>query len=199
MKALLGGSFDPIHLGHVDIARQLLAHYPFSDLYFVPAFQNPLKGGPLATASQRTEMVNLALSETNEARFHVLDWEATRLERSYTVETLKRFVQSEGPVTLLLGNEVFAEFDRWKDPQRILELANVVVFSRAGQVDPRPDIFKKLGLSSQLQAKVEWLRLNVLPFSATEIRRQLAQKTKPPGLSPLVQRFIKNQGLYSEE
>lgn len=199
MKALLGGSFDPIHLGHVDIARQLLTRYSFSELYFVPAFQNPLKGGPLATAAQRLEMVKLALSETNEPRFHVLDWEAKRLERSYTVETLERFVKDQGPVTLLLGNEVFREFDRWKDPHRILDLAPLVVFSRAGQVDPRPEIFKKLGLTPETQSRVTWLRLNVLPYSATEIRRQLAQKTKPAGLSPLVQRFIKNHALYSEE
>ncbi len=198
MKALFGGSFDPIHLGHLNIARQLLIQFSFSELYFVPAFQNPLKGATNANADQRRQMVELAIAEANEPRFHVLDWELKREFRSYTVDTLDLFVKMNGDTALLIGDEVFREFLSWKEPQKILQLAHVIVFSRLNQTDPRGEVLSALGAPSPLQKPVAWVPLEVLPVSSTEIRRQLFEKTEPQGLSPLVRRFIKDHALYTE-
>ncbi len=210
MKALLGGSFDPIHLGHLDIANQLLAYYSFDEIIFVPAYQNPLKSGPKATSQQRKRMVELALKDSSEERLRMVDWELMNPGPSYTVETLEKLVNREGDMVLLVGDEVFREFTQWKLPKRILDLASVVVFARTpGAKDPRAEVLPKLGFpapAGRIPARwnlpnrkwVDWAPLKARPISSSEIRAQLLAGVAPTGVAPVVQRFIKENSLYSE-
>ncbi len=206
--AVLGGSFDPIHRGHVDIAKQLVARFDFAKVLFVPAYQNPLKAHTRASSDQRMEMIRLALADANEPRFELCDWEIKRPAPSFTVDTLEFLRTIEGPLCLLVGNEVFAEFSRWRAPLQIFKLASVVCFSRTPVANnPCAAVLESLGLNPEWKNDraelgngntLDWCPLTVLPYSSTAIRAELAQGGTPDGLSSSPLRFIKNHRLYAE-
>ncbi len=209
VTAVLGGSFDPIHLGHTDIAAQLLRRYGFAEILFVPAYQNPLKGRTRATTDDRLKLLELALAETNEPRFKISDWEIRRTTPSFTVDTLEQLQKTLGELVLAVGNDVFADFPRWRAPLKIFSLASIVVFSRMPhETNPCPEILESLGVSVEWihnRAElpdgnwIEWCPLTVLPYSSTEIRSQLHAGKIPAGLGSSPLRFIKAHGLYTEE
>ncbi|MCB0418505.1 MAG: nicotinate (nicotinamide) nucleotide adenylyltransferase [Bdellovibrionales bacterium] len=192
MNAVLGGTFDPIHDGHLHLIRSLIKKFDFEKFFIVPAGQNPLKSQrPLANAQQRLEMVQLAV-ESLGPRMEVLDWEVKAPPPSYTVDTLERLHQSGvGPLTLIMGDDVYRGFDGWKDPDRIRELATLLIVTRTGQADPAQ--------------RIATFELDALPYSATELRNQLYNFWKTNGLTPRpsglpdsVWAFIKEKELYTE-
>jgi len=208
ITAVLGGSFDPVHLGHIDIARQLLARFDFKELLLVPAYRNPLKAGTNASTDDRIKLLELALGEANEPRLKVYDWEARRAAPSFTVDTLEQLQKTHGQLALAVGNEVFAQFTKWRAPLKIFSLANVVVFSRTPDVqNPCEEVLESLGITVAWEENraelpdgnwIEWVPLTVLPYSSTEIRSQLLEGKTPAGLGSAPLRFIKDQGLYAE-
>ena len=105
MVGLFGGTFDPVHEGHLRLAHEVLQRYCFRRLYLVPAWQNPLKAaGPSASARDRLEMLRLAVQASPDPRLEILDWEAHSPTPSYTLPTLKRLLQAENePVALCDG------------------------------------------------------------------------------------------------
>lgn len=191
MNAVLGGTFDPIHSGHIHLIEELLAHYDFSKLFVIPAGQNPhKKDAPAASGMDRVEMVRAALLPSD--RIEVLDWEVTAPPPSYTVHTLERLIkQGLGPLTLVMGDEVHAAFDRWHRPDRILELAKLLVIAR----EPKPNT----------SHRVEGFSFEPLPYSATLLREAVSKLWKtndlthcPEGLPERVWELIKKKKLYTE-
>jgi len=205
---VLGGSFDPIHLGHIDIAKQLMGRYDFAEILFVPAFQNPLKTGPRASAKERAQLIETAIADANEKRFRLFDWETKQAGPSFTVDTLEHLHNTKGDLALLVGDDVFADFPKWKSPHKIFSIASVVVFSRTRKAhNPCPEVMKTLGIEVKWVGNratfprgnfVEWCPLETLPFSSTEIRAQLLAQQPTPGLSSSSLRFIKEHKLYAE-
>jgi nicotinate-nucleotide adenylyltransferase len=213
-----GGSFDPFHLGHLHAAEILLGTFNFTKLYFVPAFQNPLKEKASADNLARLEMLKAGLEESAEKRFAVLDWEIKRNEKSYTIETVQRLAdQEKEEIALILGNEVFERFSEWREPLRILALANVIVVVRnptdTGFIPP---VLQKIGLKNFLDAgnqrflhsnKSRWIQLksvSALPFTATAIREEIRKLWKeshipplPQGIQRSVWQVIKEKHLYA--
>jgi nicotinate-nucleotide adenylyltransferase len=127
---VFGGTFDPVHVGHLAIANAALEDLALDRVYFVPARRSPLKpGDPVASAQDRLAMLTAAIAD--EPRFRVSRIELDREGPSFTVDTLQA-LRGEGDLFLILGSDAFADFDRWRDPARIRDLATVVLAARPG-------------------------------------------------------------------
>lgn len=199
MVGLFGGSFDPIHHGHLIVARVVAEELGLEAVRFVPAREQPLKQGRTggravgrkeghrATAEQRAAMVELAVA--GESGFSMEPMELSRPGPSYTVDTLRALRDREpglDPV-LLLGMDAAAELPRWKESKAVLELAKVAVFSRGG--------------SDEVSVPGIWRRVTVpaLEISATEIRRRVAAGRPIRYWVPdSVAEYIENYGLYRQ-
>jgi nicotinate-nucleotide adenylyltransferase len=127
---VFGGTFDPVHVGHLAIAHAALESIPLDRVLFVLARRSPLKErGPVAGEADRLRMLELAVA--GEPRFEVSRVELERDGPSYTVETLERLAGADD-LFLILGSDAIADFPRWKDPERIAQLATLVVAERPG-------------------------------------------------------------------
>lgn len=134
---IFGGTFDPIHVGHLSIAQAALECVPLDRIIFVPTRRSPLKDrGPFASEQDRLSMLRLAT--TGEPRFTVSTIELDRQGTSYTVDTLE-LLRNEGELYLVLGADAMSKFPRWRSPERIRELAVLLVASRPGTPDPSGD------------------------------------------------------------
>jgi nicotinate-nucleotide adenylyltransferase len=159
---LLGGSFDPVHHGHLIVGRVAAESLRLDELRFVPAREQPFKRGRhAAPAADRAAMLELAVA--NMPGFGIERLELDRPGPSYTVDTLLalRAREPETELTLLLGADAAAELGAWHRAEELPGLARIVVFARAGASVPAA------GLSS---AAIE---VPALEISATEIRRRV--------------------------
>jgi len=137
---VFGGTFDPVHVGHLSIAQAALECVPLDRVVFVPTRRSPLKDrGPLASEEDRLAMLRLATAD--EPRFEVSTVELDRPGISYTVDTLEALA-GEGVLYLVMGADAADKFERWRRPERIRELATLLVASRPGAPTPpeRPGV-----------------------------------------------------------
>jgi len=133
---VFGGTFDPVHVGHLAIALAALESVPLDRVLFVPARRSPLKDrDPLASVSDRVAMLEAAVA--SEPRFALSPVELDRDGVSYTVDTLEA-LRSEGDLFLILGSDALADLERWREPDRIRELATILVAARPGAPEPDP-------------------------------------------------------------
>lgn len=133
---VFGGSFDPVHVGHLAIALAAVQSVPLDRVLFVPARRSPLKDrDPIAGVADRVAMLEAAISGEN--RFALSRVELERDGVSYTVDTLEA-LRSEGDLFLILGSDALAELSRWRRPDRIRELATLLVAARPGAPEPDP-------------------------------------------------------------
>lgn len=131
---VFGGTFDPVHVGHLSIAQAALECVPLDRIIFVPARRSPLKErGPFAPEADRLAMLRLATA--GEPRFAVSTAELDRPGASYTVDTLEQLA-GEGELYLVIGADAARDFDRWQRAERIRELATLLVASRPGTPSP---------------------------------------------------------------
>ena len=133
LVGLFGGSFDPIHHGHLIVAGAVAESLGLDALRFMPANEQPLKaGGHGASAADRTAMLELAIA--GEAGFALERAEVERPGPSYTVDTLRllRAREPEHEFVVLLGTDAAAQLDRWHEPAELVKLARVAVFARPG-------------------------------------------------------------------
>jgi nicotinate-nucleotide adenylyltransferase len=133
---VFGGTFDPVHVGHLAIALSALESVPLDRVLFVPARRSPLKDrDPIASAADRVAMLESAIA--SEPRFALSPVELERDGASYTVDTLEA-LRKEGELFLIVGSDALAELSRWRAPDRIRELATILVASRPGAPEPDP-------------------------------------------------------------
>ena len=194
---ILGGTFDPVHLGHLLIAEESRIGLRLDQVLFVPAGRPWLKEGqPLTEACHRVRMVELAISSNT--HFQVRRDEVDRPGLSYTVDTLEE-LGSELPagtqLYFILGLDAFESFHRWKQPDRILELCRLVVVSRPGYAVEERD--RLLARYRGHGDRIRLLPVNSVDFSATEIRRRAAEGVSFRYQVPeAVERYILEHGLY---
>jgi nicotinate-nucleotide adenylyltransferase len=187
---VFGGTFDPPHVGHLLVATDAREALKLDRLIFVPAGAQPFKVDtpPLASGQDRLEMVRLALAD--DANYAVDDTEINRKGLSFTVDTLEQ-LSGKNPAAelfLLLGEDVLAGFEQWRNPLRIRELATLAVVRRAGASGSpvQPIVPGMLTVSTR--------RVDV---SSTEIReRRRAGKSIKGFVPESVERFIDARGLY---
>jgi nicotinate-nucleotide adenylyltransferase len=127
---VFGGTFDPVHVGHLAIAQAALETAGLDRVVFVPAKRSPLKeAGPVAGEADRLAMLQAATKD--EPRFAVSRVALDRDGPSYTVDTLEA-LRTEGELFLILGSDAHAELARWKSPDRVRRLAKILVARRPG-------------------------------------------------------------------
>lgn len=172
-----GGSFDPIHFGHIKLARELAVRANLQAVWFSPAKINPHKQNSLPTdIVDRLNMVALAIED--DPLFSLLKIEAEREGPSYTVDTLQWLVaqekRSDTPreIVLILTDELVADFMRWKDPERIVSLVPLLIGSRLGSPAEILESIKEPAIRGAMQRG--WCQTEVLPISSTELRRRLS-------------------------
>jgi len=159
---ILGGSFDPVHNGHLAIAKYASSELNLDQVIFVPTSANPLKKKSCVLTNQgRLTLLREALK--NFENFSVSDCELRRPGPSYTVETLRYFRKKFGPKTqlyFLSGADTARSFSRWKSPEKVLKLCRFVVMTRPGS---------KLRPADK---RFLWLPMEPVRISSTEIRRK---------------------------
>jgi nicotinate-nucleotide adenylyltransferase len=187
---VFGGTFDPPHVGHILLASDVCEALNLDRLIFVPTGAQPLKldNPPVASPQDRLEMVRLAVAD--DAYYSVDDAEINRKGLSYTVDTLEHLSQRNpaAKLFLLLGEDALASFDKWRNPDRIRELATVALMRRGGSSSGR------LGNIPEGAIEVSTRRIDI---SSTEIRERLRADKSIKGFVPeSVERFIDARGLY---
>jgi nicotinate-nucleotide adenylyltransferase len=166
---LLGGTFDPVHIGHLAMARAALAGLPLDYLFFIPAAQAPLRAAAtIASAADRLALLNLAVAEAADPRLGVLDLEVRAGGVQYTID-LVRILQAAWPqarLFWLLGADQFAQLDRWREPEELARRVEFAVLDRPGLPPAAPP--------PSLASVVRWQRLAGVthPANSTEIRRR---------------------------
>ena len=200
---ILGGTFDPVHLGHLLIAEESRVMLGLDRVLFVPAGRPWLKEGqPLSEACHRVRMVELAIASNS--HFHVVRNEVDRDGLSYTVDTLEEMGSELPPDSefyFILGLDAFESFHRWKEPERILELCRLVVVSRPGYAEEERDqvMARYWGRYGDGRDRISLLPVHNVDFSATEIRRRAAEGVSFRYQVPeAVEAYILEQGLYRD-
>lgn len=185
---ILGGSFDPPHVGHLLAASDAFEALALDQLIFIPASTQPLKVGMAgASPTQRLRMTRLLV--TDDGRFSVDPIEIERQGLSYTVDTLAALADSHAGAELffLVGTDVLASFDNWREPARVAALARLTVLLRSGELVTPP------GLGEPPLA----LRTRRVDVSATEIRERVRAGKSIRGFVPeSVREFIATERLY---
>ena len=194
MQGIFGGTFDPIHYGHLRPALEVQQALGLEQVRFIPLAVAVHREQPTATAEQRLEMARAALAP--EPRFVLDDREIRRAGRSYTLDTLGE-LQREQPDTgwcLFVGGDAFNEFLTWHRPLEILERAHLVVMQRPGSGQPKDPQLANLvnerycNDPTELQAtssgRIFFQPVTQLDISATTIRTGLAQGRSPRFLLP---------------
>jgi nicotinate-nucleotide adenylyltransferase len=184
---VLGGTFDPFHVGHLALARAARDAFGLERVLVVPAAQPPHKPGrPVSAGGVRLAMVEAGIA--GEPRLEASRIELDRDGPSWTVDTVAELVGTEEAagrvpdVTLILSAESFAGFASWREPERILELARVAVAPRAGT--PPPDAATIDRVAGRWAARVVTVPGPDVDVSASEIRRRVARGESIDGLVP---------------
>lgn len=186
---LLGGTFDPVHSAHLEIASAAEKRFSLDQILFVPAGVPPHKDPSAVTPYEdRFRMVEIACAP-------YLKFTASRLEEgnapSYTVNTLERFTKEIGPnswLFFLIGSDAFDELETWKRWQDVVKLTEFIVVSRPGVYYHVPD-----------NARVHRLDDLALAASSSTIRARLAAGEPVPEVSPAVRAYIEERGLYRSQ
>ncbi|HEX2952214.1 MAG TPA: nicotinate-nucleotide adenylyltransferase [Armatimonadota bacterium] len=193
---IMGGTFDPIHYGHLAIAEQARECYNLDLVLFIPAGAPPHKSFWRLDAEQRYLMVEMATADN--PHFNVSRMEIERTGRSYTVDTLQE-LKNRYPHTelyFIIGADSALEFHLWREPQEILRLAHVVAATRPGfalgQLQPFPHIAE--------EQQIATFTTPGLDISSTEIRARVQRGQSIRYLVPdPVAMFIDKNKLYTDE
>lgn len=215
---ILGGTFNPIHTGHLRLAEDLLATLALDQILFVPAGQPPLRPlGSVLPALHRYTMI--ALATAGEPRFLLSDTECRRPGPSYSVDTLEEIhgaIGESAHLFFILGSDAFLTLPQWHEPQRLLKRVTLVVVPRgAALLSPEaPDVAPIVallghprwvtvsgsGVPDTEPGDLVVARVTSLPIFAREIRRRVRASEPIDGMVPaLVEEYIRKHGLYRQD
>ena len=190
---VLGGTFDPIHYGHLQIAEEARGRFALDAVLFIPAGEPPHKPHGQASAEQRFVMTELATAD--HPQFAVSRLEIDRPGAAYTIDTLQALREQypEAALYLIMGADMAMDFPTWREPARILSLARVIAVTRPGV----PEARLRRHLATPAMQGVELLVAPGLDLSSTELRRRAREGKSLRYLTPdAVIGFIEKEGLY---
>ena len=210
MIGIFGGSFDPIHFGHIKSALALLENFEFTQIRFMPCQLSPLKGNVFANAQHRWQMLSLVCS--SQAKLLVDDRELKRQEPSYTIDSVIELREEFGgsqSLVLIVGVDAYLAFCKWHRYEEILSYCHVILLHRPGyslsesgsecekeyyELNKTED--SKL-LAMQSHGKIYMSELEKLDISSTLIREMIAQGKQPKYMLPgNVWNYVRRNELY---
>ena len=202
---LLGGTFDPVHLGHIQVAKDVATQLSLTDMRLMP---NPIpahRPQPLLDAEHRLQALRLAVQTEPSLSLEISEWRAGEAgEFGYTVDSLLRLKAElpNTPLVFVMGMDAYQQITTWKDYQRLPDLCHLVVMTRAG-VEPKLSgvaaqwlsdrkPVKQCDLSTSLSGSVRLCEVTPMPISATQVRTALKnaeplQDLLPAAIIPLIQ------------
>ncbi len=212
---IFGGTFNPVHFGHLRVAEEVREQLGFGKILFIPSCNPPLKSGSLAPGRDRYEMTRLAIA--GNPFFEISDIECRRPGKSYTVETFAALMKQypDTDLSLIVGIDSFLDIPAWYQPQRLMELASFVVISRPGflfsslsaMVTAEGGVLAELDghqrefAATHMKNGREVSLMNVTPFhvSATSVRTRVRCGKSVKYLLPdAVESYIISHHLYQE-
>ncbi len=206
MIALYGGSFDPVHIGHLRIAEDIREEYNFSKIVFIPAYHSPLKPGSRASAKDRIKMLKIGIKDN--PYFEIDDIEIKRGGKSFTIDTVQYYKKklNYNPV-FILGTDAFLSLHKWKKPKTLLKNTNFLVVGRGRDhfyniKDYIQEYFPNIELTTRKdinpqKAKVYFFDARRLDISSTEIRDRIQNKKSIKYLViPEIEDYIIKNKLY---
>ncbi len=197
---VMGGTFDPIHIGHLIVAEEVRTRLDLAEVLFVPAGQPWLKpDSPVSAAEHRVQMVRLAIA--NKPYFKLSTIEIERAGPSYTVDTIAELVGQldvGDELFFILGWDSLAQLPLWEEPSRLIKMCRLVAVPRPGY--PPPDLKFMEPKVPGLSQRVIFMEKPEIDIDATEIRNRVAQGLSIHHLIPEpVESYIKQQRLYTTE
>ncbi len=205
---ILGGTFDPVHFGHLRMALELYQALDLAHVRLIPCYQPVHRKQPIATAEQRLAMLRKAVA--SESNLRVDSCEIKRKGPSYTIDTLKTLHKNHPntPLCIIMGIDALLSFSSWHKWEEILTLAHLVVAHRPHYQLPQTGIIANLlkerlvqhsiKLKENLAGSILMHPVTALEISSTDIRKQIAQGQNIRFLVPdNVYHYIKQHGTYS--
>jgi len=206
--AIFGGTFDPVHFGHLRPLLEVKQALGLDEVRLIPAFIPPHREAPSATPAHRLTMLRLAVADV--PGFVIDERELERGGRSYMVETLQSLRDEIGattPLCLIMGLDAFDTLESWREWQHLIDLAHLVVTQRPGAELPQRGALAELMATARAQSVAElqqqpagriWFQeVTQLEISATAIREQLARGGDVRFLLPdTVRHYMEAEGLY---
>ena len=206
MISILGGTFDPIHHGHLRIALDAAEVLGLSEIRLIPLGEAVHRAPPIASPQQRLEMLRLATA--GHPLYRIDDREIRRGGPSYTIDTL-RLLRADLPgetLCLLLGSDAYEGFMQWRDPEGILALANLAILFRPGEDRPQdeqltaltmPRLYPAEILATQPAGAIAEIPVTQLDIASSDIRQRIASGRDPSWLLPAsVIDYIRAEELY---
>ena len=193
---IIGGSFNPIHNGHINLAKNILEQYKLDKLLLIPVGSHPFRKGDMASAKDRYNMVKLCTDKVD--GLEVSDIEIKRTGFSYTVDTLRELkkIYPDATLYLIVGGDILFEITQWKDFKEIFSLCTFVAVFRPGynfktfynQIDK---------LQNEYGAKIDTVTVPEIDISSTELRNMVrAKKVIGEYVPPEVEEYILKKKLY---
>jgi nicotinate-nucleotide adenylyltransferase len=195
---ILGGTFDPVHNGHLHIANALRAALDLERVVWVPAGRPPHKTGQIVSSDRdRLAMLELALAGTATDQISRIDIE--RSGPSYTADTLKILAERFTPARLffLMGEDSLRDLPTWHDPERLLQAAELAVAARPGVDADLESVVRRV---PTVQGRVHLIPTKEVAISSSDIRRWVGEHQSIQGLVPAaVEAYIRDHGLYMQQ
>lgn len=198
---IYGGTFDPVHVGHLILAEQCREACELDEVWFVPAARPPHKqGAAISAPAARVAMLEFALAGNPAFRISRVELDRSDQGLSYTVTTLEVLAREDSSreLFLLIGADSVRELPTWRNPERILELATVVGVNRGrDHVTEAPGIIQSLGRG---EPRLKWVTMPAIELSSTEIRQRVAAGQSIRYRVPRsVEVYIEQAGLYRSD
>jgi nicotinate-nucleotide adenylyltransferase len=196
---VFGGSFDPVHIGHLWIAEAALESLELNEIRWIPAATSPLKPhGPVASDEDRLQMLRLAVSGCEN---HIVDdREIKRGDVSYTVDTIAELQQEypQAKLFLIIGSDSLASIREWHQPQRLLELTVPAVVQRGGEQQLDFSVLEGLVDRDRIELiRNHVISMPVIEISSRDLRRRIAEKKSIRFRTPrAVEAMIQAQSIY---
>jgi len=195
---VFGGTFDPVHYGHIELARQAVNECGLDKLIVMPANEQPFKlSRKLTSGEHRYNMLKLAFGR--EVKISISDIELAKGDISYTIETLKEIkrLHEDAEISFIVGIDAFLKVEMWKGADELLEGYSFIIGTRPGYMESELDeLISRLRESHG--TKVTKINNGQIPVSSTEIKERIkSAKDCGEALPPEVERYIVVNGLYS--